>query len=739
MLLTGLVWLAGSAIVAAAQPTPDRRYAAAGAAAVGIGVILAVSWLTEDRSRRYLRAVVGATLGVSLASNWLLWHLGVAQGVGFQAAGYVERIVLPLLIVLLGPLVVGVAWRTGARPATLWARRAELIRLVRPMDWVMVAYATIILLPALAVGLANHNRGLYVAQDLGLIVFFVFMYAAGRAVTAEAARASAGEIVEVLLALAVAKLVVFGWDVSPLYSYVEAAAAAALAVLLLRRRHARLLAVAVGITLLAYDAVAVRRGTNASTAIELAGALAVLLFLAVRVRRLVPLWLVVALTVVAAVGFIGYTHDGAAIRGQYHGGDASALGTTYEAHQVRATVGHSPVSFALGHGLGGTVDETNAPPAFRATLVYGGRDPAHVQEIHLVGYAFLLKAGLLGLVWLAAFLLSLAILVFRALERAARDREPALVLYAALPLLGIIQAFAASSRMQSDPLNGLALGVLATCLSVRPVAVRQAVLTHRRQLVAAALCILAGCAAVVVAGPHFSKASSPQAVQGGTSPPDTSPLPISLWIGDSYTAGAGARTGRYGEAIATSVYLGWQTDLDAEGGTGFVARPKGRHHRHDKPVPARLAADAVSFPGVDVVVIDAGRNDVGHRPAVIHRAIVSSFRRVARDFPASAVVVIAPYLMRSKPGDFLAIRRLERQLAKKYRWAFVDPIAAGWINRHSANLVRPDGIHPNQKGYDYIVAHLTPAIEQALAAAHEVVTTTCSRAHPCRSVVPRRA
>jgi lysophospholipase L1-like esterase len=716
-------WLVGSAVVVVAQSGSDRQYAALVAAAAGIAAILVLSWLTRDPARRYLRSLVGTTIATTVAADWMLWHVGASSS-GFQVDGLVKRITLPLLIVQLAPLVV--------RP--LWAARRTLsFRAARGMDWVIVAYASVVLVPALGVGLLHHNRPLYIAQDLGLIVFFVFMYVAGRVVTAGAARASAEEIAQVLLVLALAKLVLFGWDVSPLYSYVEAAAAAALAVVVLRPREARLLPAAVAIMLLAYDAVLIRRGASASTAIELAGALALLAYLVVRARGLVPQWLLIAVAIVAAVAFVGFTHDGAAIRGQYHGGDASAIGTTYEAHQVRATVGHSPLSRLFGRGLGGTVDETNAPRAFRATLVYGGRDLAHVQEVHLLGYSFLLKEGLLGLAWLAAFIVALAALAFRGLERAARERDPSLVLFVALPLLGVVQAFAASSRMAADPLNGLALGVLAACLGVQPLAVRQAVRTHRRQLAAAALCTLAGCAAVVAIGPHFSSASSSVAQH------DTSTLPVSLWIGDSYTVGAGARSGRYGEAIATSVALGWQTDLDAEGGTGFVAAGPHRHRRHrqTRPIPARLATDASSFPGVDVVVVDGGRNDRGHPESKVRRAVVASLDTVAKDFPASAVVVIAPFLITSKPGDFIPIRRLLRQQATRHGFAFVDPIGEGWIGHVSKKLVGHDHIHPNQKGYDYIVAHLTPAIEQAMAAAHEKVRTTCTKTAPCRKKVPR--
>jgi hypothetical protein len=718
LVATGIVWLAGSAVVAAAQPDSDRRLAAGAAAAAGIAVILVVTTLTADPARRYLRSIIAATIAASLTSDWMLWHLGVATSSGFQVDGLVKRITLPLLIVLLAPLVV--------RP--LWAARRTLsLRAARGMDWVIGAYATVVLVPALGVGLAHHNRPLYVAQDLGLIVFFGFMYAAGRTVTAEAARVCAGEIVETLLALAVAKLVLFGWDISPLYSYVEAAAAAALAFLLLRPRQARLLAVAVAITLLVYDAVLIKRGSNASTAIELAGALAVLAYLAARFRRHIPQWLVIATAIVAAVGFIGYTHDGAAIRGQYHGGDASALGTTYEAHQVRAAVGHSPLSLAFGRGLGGTVDERDAPAAFRATLVYGGRDLAHVQEVHLLGYSFLLKEGLLGVAWLAAFIATLAILLFRGLDRAARERDPSIVLFAALPLLGIAQAFAASSRVAADPLNGLALGVLVAYLGVQPVAVRQAVRAHRRQLVTAALCTLAGCAAVVLVGPHLRSSSFSRSV--------ITTQPIALWIGDSFTAGP-ANAGAIGEAQATDITLGWATDLDTQAGTGFVARGPRKRPR-GQPVPERIAADAGAFPGVDAVVIDAGRNDAGQPEAKIRHAVASSFKAITMDFPNSAVVVIAPYRLTSKPNDYLAMRRLLRQQARRRGWGFVDPIAEAWINRASARLVKGDGTLPGLRGYNYVVAHLAPAIESALARTDEKVRRNCTRAAPCHRKAPR--
>ena len=468
LLATGAVWLVGSAAVTVAQPGSDRKLAASLSAVAAIAVILVVTRLTLDPARRYFRSVVGAIVTVSLVSGWLLRRLGtVTASASFGAAGLAERIALPLLVVLLAPLVAHALPRDLTHLRGLWARRAALRRAARPLDWIMVAYATVVAIPALLVGLAHHDRLLYVAQDLGLVVFFVFVYVAGRAVGAGIARASGEELVGVLLLLGAAQFVLLGWEPAPLYSYIEAACAGALAITLLRPQRARLLPLGLAATLLGADLASILNSTQtqATVAIEFYGALAVLAYLAVGLRRPVPRWLVVGVAVVGLVGFVGFTANGAALRGRYHGLDQSNVGRTYEAHQVRTAIGHSPVSIVFGRGFGSTIDETTAPPLFKVALRSGGRDLAHVQSIHLLVYSFLLKTGFLGVVWLAIFAVGLAAVVLRALERAARDREPGLVIYAALPLLGFMQAQGATSHLLANPLNPLALGILVTCLA----------------------------------------------------------------------------------------------------------------------------------------------------------------------------------------------------------------------------------------------------------------------------------
>src|SRR5690348_15966677 len=80
-----------------------------------------------------------------------------------------------------------------------------------------------------------------------------------------------------------------------------------------------------------------------------------------------------------------------------------------------------------------------------------------------------------------------------------------------------------------------------------------------------------------------------------------------LWVGDSYSAGAGSsQPWLDGEAAQVSRALGWRLRLDAIVGTGFVAPS-----RYGPAIPARLDADRAKWHRPAFVVIDGGRNDHG--------------------------------------------------------------------------------------------------------------------------------
>jgi hypothetical protein len=465
--LTWLFWLVGSAIVVGAQPGTDRKLAAVAAVAAGVGAIVLVRRMTPDPARRYLRSLIGAVIAVPVAAVWVLRsffaHGRTDAGMGFFIDGLEKRITLPLMFVLLTPLVLQALPR-DLRPRALWKGRASLWGRTGMIDRIVLAYC-VVAVPAFLLGLARHTPRSYFGQDLGLVVFFVFMYLAGRAAIGTAALDWAGELVDILLALAVVRFVLLGWGTSPIYNFVEAACAGAVAFLIFRPSATRFLTLGAVVAILVGEAIAVYEGTDSTVTIELLGALGIIGYLLVRRSNLVPRWLIIAVAVVGLAGFVGFTGDGRTLRGQYHGPDVSNFGRTYEAEQVRAEVRRSPVSLVFGRGFGSTVNLRGAPPVYSQTLVTSGRDLAHVPEVHLLVYAFLLKEGLLGVLWLLAFAVGVAIVGLQALERSARTRDPSLVIYAALALLGLVAALAAASHLQANPLDGLSIGLLVACLT----------------------------------------------------------------------------------------------------------------------------------------------------------------------------------------------------------------------------------------------------------------------------------
>jgi lysophospholipase L1-like esterase len=180
----------------------------------------------------------------------------------------------------------------------------------------------------------------------------------------------------------------------------------------------------------------------------------------------------------------------------------------------------------------------------------------------------------------------------------------------------------------------------------------------------------------------------------------------SLWIGDSYTADY--------VATDTAALLGWARRVDGEGGTGFVANGHDVKPRFD-PLPVRLPKDVVFDPNPKVVVIDAGRNDWRVPPDQFRQTVTLYFDALAADYPSSRIVVVAPYEMNPETSpDFSAMRAILGQQAQAHDWAFVDPLAADWINAYSAKLTISDGVHPSQKSTWYIAYHLAPAIGSLL-------------------------
>jgi hypothetical protein len=177
--------------------------------------------------------------------------------------------------------------------------------------------------------------------------------------------------------------------------------------------------------------------------------------------------------------------------------------------------------------------------------------------------------------------------------------------------------------------------------------------------------------------------------------------PSSLWIGDSYTAGEGASSAQDAESCRAAAVMGWICNLDAEAGTGFV-----NDGHVNEPVASRLATDRTQYLA-DVVIVDAGRDDVTFAASRVRRAIAMTFRRIHADWPKARLVVIDPYLMTSSKEIDPALTQYLRSTTKRYGGLFLDPIAEGWISpAKTQGLTTADGLDPKPAGHRYIARHL---------------------------------
>lgn len=186
--------------------------------------------------------------------------------------------------------------------------------------------------------------------------------------------------------------------------------------------------------------------------------------------------------------------------------------------------------------------------------------------------------------------------------------------------------------------------------------------------------------------------------------------PSVLFIGDSYTAGNGLPELSYG--CLAAVRMRWVCDLAAMTGTGYISGgPANRFVVDQYTGPStsfieRIPKLAQKYQP-QIVVLDGGRNDLFPPRGDVFKAMAATIKEARRAWPKAAIVFIRPRYLAHPTDDlgfddsFFANLRAQPGVADV---VILDPIT--WFaDSDTANLLRPDGTHPNQQG------------EQALASA----------------------
>jgi lysophospholipase L1-like esterase len=181
------------------------------------------------------------------------------------------------------------------------------------------------------------------------------------------------------------------------------------------------------------------------------------------------------------------------------------------------------------------------------------------------------------------------------------------------------------------------------------------------------------------------------------------PLSV-LFVGDSFTAGAGVQDAQdaYPEVIAQNA--NWDLHVDAQGATGFIADGQGTGNGDTSRLIDRLAANRQNFPKVDLLVVDAGRNDIDHPTEEIAGALSEYLTQARRQWPDAKIVEIFPFFVSSKPPDTYPelVDAINTSLFA-VDGTLVDPFAERWFaNVAPESMVIQDGVHPNKAGNIYI-------------------------------------
>jgi lysophospholipase L1-like esterase len=174
-----------------------------------------------------------------------------------------------------------------------------------------------------------------------------------------------------------------------------------------------------------------------------------------------------------------------------------------------------------------------------------------------------------------------------------------------------------------------------------------------------------------------------------------------LFFGDSYTLGTGASSPQAGYAPLTAAALGWRTDLEAVGGTGFVARAE-----EGLAYPQRAATLPVARPAL--VVVEGGLNDVLLRedPAAVAAAAQDTVALFRQRWPDVPLVVLGPVPV--PKADRALLRDVDARLAAVVGAdRYVSPRQLGWpISGYATD----DGIHPDDAGYQVLADSFVTAL-----------------------------
>lgn len=211
--------------------------------------------------------------------------------------------------------------------------------------------------------------------------------------------------------------------------------------------------------------------------------------------------------------------------------------------------------------------------------------------------------------------------------------------------------------------------------------------------------------------------------------PTTRPLgPRTVWLGDSFSEGAGGNWWWDSWEMKAARLLGWHMHPSGVGSTGYLAIGGGAGKVKYRD---RIATDVTAL-APDIIVVSGGYNDTGSFTAAQEGTEAAAlYAALQAANPAATLVVCGPNFPTgiTSAGTATQFRDAIKTAALNAGALFVDPIlypaGISWVtgsgntgapsgNGNADFYVTTDAVHPSQAGHDYLGRRFASALAAQL-------------------------
>lgn len=213
---------------------------------------------------------------------------------------------------------------------------------------------------------------------------------------------------------------------------------------------------------------------------------------------------------------------------------------------------------------------------------------------------------------------------------------------------------------------------------------------------------------------HGDGSSSPSSTAAPPPATKDSSTPTVAFIGDSYTAGAGASPGHtWPELLALS--RGWDSYRSfAHGGTGYATSVRENATRvcglDVCPSYVEVLPAVIEY-APTLVIVSGGRNDTGKTLDQVALGASTLFESLVLALPESKIMVTSPiWDARQPPATLEGISRVVRRAAENSNVYYLDldqPFAG------RPELITGDLVHPNDQGYELLSDAVSRGLSEA--------------------------